>query len=114
MDFYIAKLVFLIEVLNENIKDQYEEKLIGLNAASQEQAYIKCVGLASKDEAEFINENRHHIRWKLLGITYLSRIDDLNAQAELFSEIRSFTEADLSCQLRRAENIKRQFTAVPG
>ncbi len=114
MNFYIAKLVFRIEVLNEPLKDQYEEKLIWIKAADLKQAYIKSIELAGKDEIEFINANHHHIRWKLAGITHLSQTGSLNDDMELFSEIKeAYTENETHILQRRAEDISKQFINYP-
>jgi hypothetical protein len=112
MHTYIAKLVFRIEVLNEKHRNQYEEKFIAVKAHDTELAYIKSIELAYQSETEFINENRHHLRWSFIGITHLFPIGELSENSELFSEIKeNYTENETRVLAERIHYISNQFTA---
>jgi hypothetical protein len=109
MKYYIAKLIFEIEVLNEKRKIQYEEKLVCVKGPDTASAYKKATTLAKQHETAFINGNHHHIQWKLLGITNLFPLNRFEENLELYSEIKEDGEIDASMLVKRADFILKRF-----
>jgi hypothetical protein len=113
MNYYIAKLVFQIQVINAKRKIQYEEKLVCINASDMTYAYSRASALALKHETEFMNDNHHHLSWKFLGITDLVPMDKMEADLELYSEIKEQDEVETSTLLQRAELMLKRYATQP-
>jgi len=110
MNFYLVKIVFISEVQGFNTKKQYEEKLLCLKAMDKKDAYLKTVEYAQKEEIDFINAHHHNIQWKFEGVTYISKINDINHLIELYSEVKEeYSDIDTLIIKQQASRINSQI-----
>lgn len=93
MNWYIAKLIFNINIENGMQAAQFDEQLRLINAHSPEEAFFKARSLGKKEEETFVNENKHLVSWKFIDVAELSPIEDIKDGTELYSNTYEAEEA---------------------
>ena len=113
MNFYIAKIVFGIEVNKESYSRQFEEKLVLIKDLDIKKAYKKALVLGSREESEFVNQNGHLIRWKMEGISHISKLMNISEETEIFSELKDdYSEEQARILKHRIAIISKKFISV--
>jgi hypothetical protein len=113
MNFYIAKMVFRIEVDREDDIRQFEEKIILVKAPDSKKAFEKTISMGLKEESEFVNANGHLIRWKLEGITHISKLMNISEETEIFSELKDdYSDEQTDIIRKRIDIVSKKFINI--
>lgn len=111
---FVTKVLYRISVLNHQVKDQFEEQTLLLNAADETEAWLLSMEQGKARENSFMNANRHVMDWKLEGVTNVIKVEWPSDSQELFSEIKDdYTEDQQQSLLQRIQNIKNRLSEIP-
>ncbi|MEY4877147.1 MAG: hypothetical protein RJA07_2524 [Bacteroidota bacterium] len=85
MNWYIAKLIFNIDVNYGNNTKQFDEQLRLVSAKTNTEAYYKAKLIGTNEELDFVNENNTHINWKFIDVAELILLNEIKDGMEVYS-----------------------------
>jgi hypothetical protein len=96
MNWYTAKLVYIIEKNFEKQATEIEEKLVLIEASTRVDALIKArqIGIEKQEQISLFNGNS--LFWKFMDVVSLDLIENWDSGIEIYSSIK---EIDSNSQL---------------
>lgn len=85
MNWYIAKLIFHIDIENTDAVAQFHESFRTIQALSLSEAFEKAQSVGISEECIFQNTSGNEIRWKFIGVNYLQYATLLSDGMEIYS-----------------------------
>ncbi len=92
MNHYIAKLVFSIQIQNTENKNQFDEQIRLIEAATGADAFLKARLLGEKEQTVFTNQNGDEVTWQFIDVAEIAHLNAIHHGTELYSITRE--EAD--------------------
>jgi hypothetical protein len=93
MNWYIAKLVFNIDIDYGKNNSQFDEQWRLIAAMSLEEAYFKARALGKEEEGSFINTMQKHVKWEFIDVPEI-QLQDLTDGHKVYSYTREAHEAE--------------------
>jgi hypothetical protein len=93
MGWYIAKIIFRICNGKKDQKVQFDEHLRLVEADYFDEAFLRARMLGLQEEASFMNEQEHEVRWEFVNVAEISPLTHLEHGQELYSQIHETEEA---------------------
>lgn len=93
MNWYIAKLVFNIDIDNGKNNSQFDEQWRLIEALSPEEAYFKARTLGKEEEDSFVNTMQKHVKWEFIDVPEIQLQELINGH-KVYSYTREAHEAD--------------------
>jgi len=87
---YIAKLVFNINISSRNDADQFDEQLKLIEAVSPADAFFRARTIGKREEDEFVNSNNDTVIWKFIDVADLKPLSEFSHGTSVYS----FTHVD--------------------
>lgn len=114
MNWYIAKIVFNIDVDAEMNRPQFDEQYRLIRSANYEDAFEKAIELGRREEEILLNHQSKLIHWKFINVAELFPIDELRDGMELFSGTHEPDDKQLYIETihLKAEYIKSKFDLI--
>jgi hypothetical protein len=94
MKWYLAKVVFKITSGEGTKKSQFDEHLRLIEAGNFEEAFLKSRILGLSEEASFLNDHHHVVKWEFVNVAELLPLHELKDGQELYSQIHETEEAN--------------------
>lgn len=107
MQWYLAKIIFNIQVGNKKSTSQFDEQLRLILAIDYNEALYKAKQLGRKEETSFINGNRNEVIWKFIDVAELSPLIGIKDGTEIYSTTYETDEANdyISYVQRKAKTV---------
>ena len=110
MDRYLAKLVFKINIENGKNNSQFDEQTLIIEAASLEDAFFKARLKGKKEEEEFLNTEKKHVRWEFIDVSELCAIDNVKDGEQIYSATHESDDAEFFIDaIRQKSRIIQTF-----
>lgn len=111
MNWYMAKIVFRIICGEGDHTPQFDEQLRLIEAASEEEAFIKATALGEKDEETFLNQKNQVVRWQFINIPELYELAIADG-AEMYSKVQETEHAAsfIDAIHKKADHIRSAFS----
>jgi hypothetical protein len=84
MNWYLAKLVFNINIDNGN-NSQFDIQTRLVHATSVESALFKARAIGKKHEESFVNSENNLVEWKFIDVTEIFSLNETKDGEELYS-----------------------------
>lgn len=113
MNWFIAKLIFLIEQ-EEAAASQFDEQIRLVQAGSPSEAMLKAEAIASREEQEFFNANSKKVSWRFIGIPALYDLGQLENGKELDSKTLETEDSTdyMDYVQRRYNGLKKEMASL--
>ena len=85
MNWYIAKIVFQININQGEHALQFDESLRLIQADSLTSAYHHAFRIGESEESIFLNNRKEKVEWKFIDVADIYHIENLEHGAELHS-----------------------------
>ena len=85
MNWYLAKLVFNINIGNGNNNNQFDEQTRMIQAPNIEAAFYKARNLGKKHEESFMNSENTPVEWKFIDVVDLYALNSVEDGEEIYS-----------------------------
>ena len=108
MKWYLAKLVFSIDVSESTVKSEFDEQFRLIKASSEEEAYYKAKNLGKSLQSSFYNVNNKLINWRFIDASELNPINELSDGVEIYSNTVETKEKEsfINLVLQKAMGIQ--------
>ena len=93
MSWYLAKVIFKIEIGPEGKASQFDEHLRLIQANSFEEAFVKARLIGITEEDNFMNDHQQSVKWEFVNVTELIPLKELRDGVEVYSQIHETEEA---------------------
>ena len=90
MNWYIAKLVFNINISNGKDDGQFDEQLRLIEAVSPSDAFFRARNIGRKEEDEFVNSNNETVSWTFIDVADIKAVPEFSHGTSVYS----FTHVD--------------------
>jgi hypothetical protein len=90
MKWYIAKLVFNINISNGKDTAQFDEQLRLIEAVSPADAFFRARTIGKKEEDEFVNSNNDKVSWNFIDVADIKAVPEFSHGTPVYS----FTHVD--------------------
>ncbi|MFI5221347.1 MAG: DUF4288 domain-containing protein [Bacteroidia bacterium] len=94
MSNYIAKIIFSIEIQDQNNASQFEEQLRLIQARDENEAFLKARMIGVRGEESFENEQLKMVNWKFIDVAELKKIEEWKDGMEICSTITEREEGE--------------------
>ena len=94
MNWYLAKIVYLILSGTNSEDAQFDEQLRLIKAGSKEEAFHKAQLTGVREEEIFMSTNQRLVQWKFINVAELYKLGEMIDGAELYSRIEERGNAD--------------------
>ena len=94
MNWYIAKIIFNIQLNNGINHSQFDEQLRLIEAAGPADAFSKARLLGKEEENRFKNENGEDVTWKFIDVADIQQLNELQHGTEVYSFTHEDRESD--------------------
>ena len=111
MNWYIAKLVFNIDIDNGIHNSQFDEQWRLIAAESQEAAFIKARSLGKEEEDSFLNSKQERVKWKFIDVSEV-RHQELKDGNQVYSSTHEAPEANAYINFVRNKALLYQGEAL--
>ena len=98
MNWYVAKIVFNIDVNHGENQKQFDEQFRLVAARSKTEAYFKASTIGQTEEENFMSANKKTIAWKFIDVAELHEVTDMKDGMEIYSTTHETTEPDYYIQ----------------
>jgi hypothetical protein len=85
MNWYLAKLIFNINIDNGNNNKQFDEQTRMIQAPNIEAAFYKARNLGKKHEESFVNNENSLVEWKFIDVAEIYALDSVKDGEEIYS-----------------------------
>ncbi len=85
MNWYIAKIVFNIDVNDGENQKQFDEQLRLIAAQSKPEAYFKASTIGKTEEENFVSANKKSIAWRFIDVAELHEVSEMKDCMEIYS-----------------------------
>lgn len=89
MEWYLAKLVFSIEVESDRLTDQpsqFDQQWRLIQAGSQPEAHLKARSLGKKEECSFPGSDKRVVHWRFVEVNEVLLLGDLRDGMQIYSD----------------------------
>lgn len=90
MKWFIAKIVFHININHGEHESQFDESVRLVEATSLNDAFHKARSIGKKEETTFFNKQLQEVQWKFIDVCDVYPLDNLRHGSEVFA----FTHVD--------------------
>ena len=94
MNWYLAKMVFNIDIENGKNSSQFDEQLRMIKAETSDEAFFKARALGKREEEIFINKNKKVVNWKFIDVAEILPIQEVSDGLEIYSSTHETQEAN--------------------
>lgn len=105
MNWYLAKLVFSINIDNGKQASQFDEQTRLIQAGSLEQAFYKARSIGKQEEETFLNKNNNLVSWKFIDVVDLHALQDLKDGGLVYSTTHEKEESSSFIQFIRQKSM---------
>lgn len=92
MNWYIAKLIFNININNGENQSQFDEQLRLISANDSNEAYYKAQLIGNIENEIIETENKNNINWQFIDIAEIVLLTEIKDGMELYSNTRLSNE----------------------
>lgn len=85
MNWYIAKLVFNININDGRNNSQFDEQLRLIQASDPGSAFIKARSLGRNEQHSFLNKKEENVEWKFIDVADIQPLNELKHGAEVYA-----------------------------
>jgi hypothetical protein len=85
MNWYLAKLVFNINIDNGSNNGQFDEQTRMIQAPNIEAAFYKARTLGKKQEESFVNTKNSLVEWKFIDVVEIYALNSVKDGEEIYS-----------------------------
>lgn len=112
MNWYIAKLVFNINIDNGTHTSQFDEQVRLIKGVSMEDAFFKARHLGKKEEDSFINKENKSVNWKFIDIADIYELQNAIDGEQLYSTTHEKEDSDSFIKLIRHKSMVIQTKSL--
>jgi Domain of unknown function (DUF4288) len=94
MNWYLAKMVFNIDIENGQHNKQFDEQLRMIQAESRDEAFFKARALGKREEVNFLNTKKKKIDWKFIDVSEINKLNEVNDGSQIYSSTHETKEAN--------------------
>ena len=94
MNWYLAKIIFNININNGMNASQFDEQLRLIEAQTPDEAFFKARALGKQEEESFINEKKNTVDWKFIDVAELTQLNELKDGSEIYSNTHEADEVN--------------------
>ena len=91
-NWYLAKLVYHIEIEEARKNTQFDEQYKIIEAVSEEEAFFKARVIGKREESVFENKHKHQVNWKFIDVAAIQVLSDLKDGSQVFSNTHESEE----------------------
>lgn len=108
MKWFLAKLIFSIDVNEPTVKSEFDEQFRLIQANSQEGAYYKAKSLGHSLQSSFHNANNKLVNWRFIDASEVNLINELSDGVEIYSNTIETKEKEsfINSVLQKAMGIQ--------
>jgi hypothetical protein len=85
MKWYIAKLIFNIDINNGKDAKQFDEQLRLVSAKTNTEAYYKAQLIGNTEQANFISDNNTNVNWRFIDVAEVVLLNEIIDGMQLYS-----------------------------
>src|SRR5437868_6567719 len=105
MNWYIAKMVFNINIDNGKHASQFDEQVRLIQATSLEDAFFKARHLGRSEEDNFVNSENKQVKWKFIDIADIYALQNLKDGEQLYSTTHEKEDSKSFIELIRHKSM---------
>ena len=94
MNWYLAKMVFNIDIENGKHNTQFDEQLRMIKAETADEAFFKARALGKKEEKVFFNVKQKAVNWKFIDVSEIQLLNELSDGTEIYATTHETDEAN--------------------
>lgn len=94
MNWYLAKMVFNIDIEEGKHNSQFDEQLRVITADSTDEAFFKARALGRREEEVFLNAKQKSVNWKFIDVSEIQQLQELKDGSEIYSTTHETEEAN--------------------
>ena len=98
MNWYVAKIVFHIDVNQGENQKQFDEQFRLVAARSRQESYYKASVIGQTEEENFTTSNQKTIVWKFIDVAELHEVTEMKDGMEIYSTTHETNEPDYYIQ----------------
>ncbi|MBX7180623.1 MAG: DUF4288 domain-containing protein [Bacteroidia bacterium] len=111
--YYLAKLVFKIEVQNNKDVQQFDEQFRIFTAPTPGLALSNAHLIGKKEESTFLNSNKNLVSWIFIGVSELTSLQTLSNGGLIFSQTHETYHPEGYLQMVQQKNNGLElFTSI--
>jgi len=113
MKWYIAKIVFHININHGEHHSQFDESVRLIEAESMNDAFHKARSIGKKEEVEFVNKMNELVEWKFIDVSDVYQLEELKHGSEVHSStLVDYRSADYISMVRHKAQILRDKAII--
>lgn len=85
MNWYIAKLIFNINIDNGRDQSQFDEQLRLIAAKNSSEAYFKAQLIGNNEDEILKTETKNQIQWQFIDVSEITLLTEIKDGMELYS-----------------------------
>jgi Fe-S cluster biosynthesis and repair protein YggX len=105
MNWYLAKLVFNINIDNGNNASQFDEQTRLIQANHLEDAFFKARKIGKQEEEKFLNKENKPVDWKFIDVINLYPLDNVKDGEQIYSNTHLKEDATSFIQFIRQKSM---------
>jgi hypothetical protein len=104
MNWYLAKLIFNININNGSNVAQFDEQTRLIAATNFEDAFFKAKKIGKSDEENFLSKDLNKVDWKFIDVTDIIQVNNVKDGQQIFSATSEQEDPDhyISCVKQRS------------
>ncbi len=112
MNWYLATLVFNINIDNGKHTSQFDEQVRLLQASSVEDAFYKAKYLGKQEEDSFTNSENQTVAWKFIDVADLHALQNVKDGQQLYSTTHEKEDSGSFIELIRHKSMVIQTKSL--
>ena len=93
MNWYLAKMVFNIDIENGKHNSQFDEQLRMIKAENADEAFFKARAIGRREEQVFMNTKQKEVNWKFIDVSEIQQLQEFKDGSEIYSTTHETEEA---------------------
>lgn len=94
MKYFIAKLIFNINIDNGVNQAQFDEQTRLIQASDIEGAFLKARVIGNQEEETFVNANNEMVHWKFIDVMAVYALSDMKDGEQIYSSTHEKEDAN--------------------
>ena len=109
MNWYVAKIVFNIDVNHGENQKQFDEQFRLVAARNKQEAYFKASTIGQTEEENFVSGNKKTIAWKFIDVAELHEVTEMKDGMEIYST--TIETNNPNCYIQNTKNRAAQLSS---
>lgn len=112
MKTFLAKLLFLVSVKNDDAIPEFDEQIRLIQSATREDALYKARQCGRREEEEITDTASRKISWQFIDVAELYALDTLQDGEQIYSSSVHVTDADAYINYIRRKSMELQTQSL--